>query len=79
MVKNNVIVYIKADITICQERDYKGVYAKALSGELQNFTGINDVYEEPQHAEITIDTEVMSAEEAAETIVRYLKKNYIKI
>ncbi len=79
MVKNNVIVYIKAAIATCQERDYKGVYAKALSGELQNFTGINDVYEEPQHAEITIDTEVMSAEEAAETIVRYLKKNYIKI
>lgn len=79
MVKNNVVVYVKADIETCKARDYKGVYAKALNGELQNFSGINDVYEEPTHAEITIDTETMSAEEAAETIVKYLKKNYIKI
>jgi adenylylsulfate kinase len=79
MVKNNVVVYVKADLETCKTRDYKGVYAKALTGELQNFSGMSDVYEEPQYAEITIDTDNMSAEEAAETIVRYLKKNYIKI
>lgn len=79
MVKNNVVVYVKADIETCQTRDYKGVYAKALNGELQNFSGINDVYEEPQHAEIIIDTEITSPEEAAETIIRYLKKHYIKL
>lgn len=79
MVKNNVVVYVKADVETCKKRDYKGVYAKALNGELQNFAGINDVYEEPQHAEIIIDTETMGAEEAAETILRYLKKNYLKI
>lgn len=79
MVKNNVVVYVKADIEICKTRDYKGVYVKALSGELQNFSGVNDVYEEPQHAEIIIDTEIQSAEDAAELIVQYLKKNYIKI
>jgi adenylylsulfate kinase len=55
------------------------VYAKAISGELQNFSGVNDVYEEPQHAEIVIDTEILSAEEAADVIVKYLKKHYIKI
>lgn len=79
MVKNNVVVFVKADIETCKERDYKGVYAKALAGELQNFSGINDVYEEPTHAEIIIDTDTMSAEKAAEVIVRYLKKHYIKI
>lgn len=79
MVKNNVVVYVKADIETCKTRDYKGVYAKALNGELQNFSGINDVYEEPQHAEIIIDTELTSPEEAAETIIRYLKKHYIKL
>jgi adenylylsulfate kinase len=78
MVKNNVIVYVKADVETCKSRDYKGVYAKALSGELQNFSGINDVYEEPEHAEIVIETEKMSPEEAADEIVRYLKKRYIK-
>lgn len=78
MVKNNVVVYIKADIETCKTRDYKGVYAKALNGELQNFSGVNDVYEEPLHAEIIIDTDTTSAEEAAETIIRYLKKHYLK-
>lgn len=79
MVKNNIVVYVKADIETCKLRDYKGVYTKALRGELQNFSGVNDVYEEPQHAEIIIDTEHHSAEDAAELIIQYIKKHYIKI
>ncbi|MFH0709220.1 MAG: adenylyl-sulfate kinase [Pseudomonadota bacterium] len=78
MVKNNVIVYVKADIESCKQRDYKGVYIKALKGELQNFSGINDVYDEPQHAEITIDSDEMSANDASDKIVQYIKKRYIK-
>lgn len=78
MIKNNIVVYIKADIETCKQRDYKGVYQKALKGELQNFSGVNDVYEEPQHAEIVIDTEQMSADEAATQIVKYVKKYYVK-
>jgi len=79
MVKHNVVVYVKADIETCQARDYKGVYAKALNGELQNFSGINDVYEEPQHAEIVIDTNTMSAEESSDVIVKYIRKHFIKL
>ena len=78
MVKNNIVVYVKADIESCKARDYKGVYKKAMAGELQNFTGINDVYEEPQHAEIVIDTDKISPDEAAEIIVRYVKRHYVK-
>lgn len=78
MVKNNVVVYVKADIETCKERDYKGVYKKAMAGELQNFSGINDVYEEPQHAEIIIDTDNMSVHEACAVIVKYIKKHYVK-
>ena len=78
MVKNNVVVYLKADVETCKARDYKGVYEKALKGELQNFTGVNDVYEEPQHAEIVIDTTKTSADEAVERIVKYIKKKYVK-
>jgi adenylylsulfate kinase len=78
MVKNNIVVYVKADIESCKSRDYKGVYKKALNGELQNFTGISDVYEEPQHAEIVIDTDKISVEEATKIIVKYIKKEYIK-
>jgi len=78
MVKNNVVVYLKADIESCKQRDYKGVYEKALRGELQNFTGINDVYEEPQHAEIVIDTDRQSVDEAVVIIVEFIKKKYVK-
>ncbi|WP_345993658.1 adenylyl-sulfate kinase [Sulfurimonas sp. HSL-1716] len=77
MVKNNVVVYVKADIETCKARDYKGVYEKALKGEYQNFTGINDVYEEPQHAEIIIDTDQLSVDESVSTILKYIKKRYI--
>jgi len=78
MVKNNVVVYVKADIETCKKRDYKGAYAKAMSGEYQNFSGVNDVYEEPQHAEIVIDTDMLSVDEAVQIIVKYIKRNYIK-
>jgi len=78
MVKNNIMVYVKADIESCKLRDYKGVYEKALSGEIQNFTGISDVYEEPQHAEIVLDTDKLSVEESVAIVIAYIKKNYIK-
>jgi len=78
MVKNNIVVYVKADIATCQKRDYKGKYEKALRGEIQNFTGVNDIYEEPKNAEIVIDTEKLSVEESVEVILKYIKKNYIK-
>jgi len=78
MVKNNIVVYVKADIETCKARDYKGVYEKALKGEIKNFSGINDIYEEPKQAEIVIDTEKISVEEAVAIIVKYIKKNYIK-
>jgi len=78
MVKNNIVVYVKADIETCKSRDTKGKYKKALSGEYQNFTGVNDIYEEPQHAEIVIDTDRLSIEEATVQIVKLVKKNYVR-
>lgn len=78
MVENNIVVYIKADIETCKQRDTSGNYAKALAGEYPNFTGISDVYEEPKHAEITIDTDRLSVEESVKLITTYVKKHYIK-
>ena len=78
MVKNNIVVYIKANIETCKQRDYKGVYEKAIKGELQNFSGVNDVYEEPQHAEIAIDTDKIDVDGAVKVIIKYIKKNYVK-
>jgi adenylylsulfate kinase len=78
MVKNNIVVHVKADVDTCKQRDYKGAYAKALSGEFKNFPGVDEVYEEPQHAEIVIDTQALSVDEAAAFIVEHVKKNYMK-
>jgi len=78
MVKNTIIVYVKADVETCKLRDYKGAYAKALSGEFKNFPGVDEVFEAPHHAEIVIDTQTMSVDDAVSEIVRYVKKHYIK-
>lgn len=79
MVKNNCVVYLKADIETCKNRDYKGIYSRALSGEIHNFPGVNDVYEEPQRAEILIDTDVVAVDESVNIIMKYIKKNYIRM
>lgn len=78
MVENNIVVYVKTNIETCKERDYKGVYKKAMAGELKHFSGVNDVYEEPQYAEITVDTDILSVDESVEKIVQYVKQNYVK-
>ncbi|XPV67628.1 MAG: adenylyl-sulfate kinase [Halarcobacter sp.] len=78
MVKNNIVVYVKADIETCKKRDKSGKYEKALAGEYKNFTGVNDVYEEPQHAEIIIASDNLSVEEASEIIVKFIKSKYIR-
>ena len=78
MVKNNIVVYVKADIETCKARDTKGKYEKALKGEYQNFTGVSDIYEEPQHAEVIIDTDKTSIDEACKIIVEFIKKKYVK-
>ncbi len=78
MVKNNIVVYVKAGVETCQNRDYKGAYAKALSGEFKNFPGVDEVYEEPKRAELVIETETTTVDEAVEVIVKYVKKHCIK-
>ncbi len=78
MVQNNIVVYVKADIETCKARDTKGKYQKALSGEYQNFTGVSDVYEAPQHAEIIIDTDIQGIDESVQIIIKFIKKHYIK-
>jgi bifunctional enzyme CysN/CysC len=67
-------VFIDTPLAEAEKRDAKGLYAKARAGELKNFTGIDSPYEEPDDAEIRIDTTEMSAEEAAHLIVEDLLK-----
>ncbi|MEI6892131.1 MAG: sulfate adenylyltransferase subunit CysN [Pontiella sp.] len=66
-------VFIDTPIEVCEQRDPKGLYKKARSGEIQQFTGISDPYEAPQSAELTVKTENMEPTAAAELIIDDLR------
>ena len=70
-----VEVFVDTPLEVCEQRDVKGLYAKARAGELPNFTGISSPYEAPQDPEIRIDTTALSAEEAAEQIIDFISEN----
>jgi adenylylsulfate kinase len=65
-------VYISTPLEECERRDVKGLYEKARSGEITQFTGIDDPYEEPENPELTIDTTNVSVDEAVERVLGYL-------
>lgn len=67
-----VEVFVDTPLSVAEERDVKGLYAKARSGQLKNFTGIDSPYEAPETPEIHIDTTQMSIDDAAEQIVKQL-------
>ena len=71
--KNFVEVYVECPIDVLVERDVKGLYKKALAGEIKHFTGISDPYEEPETAEIIVHTDKESVEESADRIWAKLK------
>jgi bifunctional enzyme CysN/CysC len=68
-----VEVYVATPLEVAEARDVKGLYAKARSGQLKNFTGIDSPYEPPENPEITVDTLKLSPEEAAQQIVDWLE------
>ncbi len=70
---NFVEVYTKASLEACMKRDPKGLYKKAQAGEIQNMTGIQSPYEEPQNPEIILDTEKSSPQDCLAKILDYLK------
>lgn len=67
-----VEVFVDTPIEVCEQRDVKGMYAKARRGEIKGFTGIDDPYEAPEHPEITLDTVANTPEQNAHVIVNYL-------
>ena len=68
-----VLVHLSTPLEVCEERDRKGMYAKARAGILKEFTGISDPYEAPQDAEVTLDTAQLTPEEAADAVFAYLE------
>jgi len=75
---NFIEVYTKCSLEECQRRDPKGLYKMALAGNIPNFTGISDPYEEPENPEILVETDKENIEQCVKKIILYLKKrNYI--
>lgn len=67
-------VHVATPLEVCEDRDVKGLYAKARSGEIPQFTGISDPYEEPKNPELRIDTSQLSLDEAVEKVVEKLRE-----
>jgi bifunctional enzyme CysN/CysC len=66
-------VHVAADVATCERRDPKGHYRKARAGEILNFSGVSDVYEEPEAPELTLDTAAQPLEESVATLLRFVE------
>lgn len=69
---NFILVYVDTPIEVCEQRDSKGMYARARRGEIRGFTGVDDPYEPPVNPEITLDTVIINAEQNAHKIINHL-------
>ena len=67
-----ILVYVKCTLNECEERDVKGMYAKARAGEIKDFTGIDDPFEEPDKADIIVETDKQTIEESKDIILKAL-------
>ncbi len=67
------LVHVSTPLEVCEQRDRKGLYAKARAGITKQFTGISDPYEEPDDAEVVIDTSTLHPDEAAQRIFLHLE------
>lgn len=65
-------IYVKADLQTCEDRDVKGLYEKARKGEIEGFTGIDSPYEEPDPADLVLDTTDSSVEESVHTLYDFI-------
>src|SRR5687767_11653955 len=67
-----VEVFVNAPLAVCEKRDVKGLYAKARTGQLKEFTGVSAPYEAPERPEINLHTDVTTPQEAVQEIIHYL-------
>ena len=70
---NFMEVYCKCPLEVCIQRDVKGLYKKALAGEIKNYTGVDDPYEEPLNPEVVLETDKETPEESVAKIIRKLE------
>jgi len=68
-------VFVECPVEVCAERDVKGLYAKAFAGEIKDFTGVSDPYEEPENPEIVCHTAEETVEESVAQVIAYLEEH----
>jgi adenylylsulfate kinase len=73
-IENFVEVFVKCPVDVCIERDVKGMYKKALAGEITGFTGIDDPYEEPENPEVILNADKETLEESVQKVLDSLQK-----
>lgn len=69
-----MLVYVGTPLGICEQRERKGLYAKARAGLIREFAGISDLYEPPEDAEVVVDATGTTQEEAAQAVLLYLER-----
>src|SRR5207247_2270758 len=72
--ENFVEVYVKCPVEVCAARDVKGLYKKAMAGEIPHFTGVSDPYEEPENAELVVESNLENPDESAAHIIARLEE-----
>jgi adenylylsulfate kinase len=78
-IPNMMEVFVKAPLDVCIERDPKGLYKRALAGEIKQFTGIDDPYEEPLEADLVVETDKETPSESVKRIIEKAKElGYLK-
>ena len=70
---NFVEVFVNTPLAVCEQRDVKGLYAKARRGEISNFTGIDDPYEQPSNPDVTLDTSGLTVDRAGELVLSLVR------
>lgn len=69
---NFIEVFVNAPLQVCEQRDVKGLYKKARSGEIKNFTGIDSPFEEPQSYDIEIRTDILDVDNASQKLYKFV-------
>ena len=72
--RETILIYVKCNLEVCQQRDPKGLYQKAKVNEIQNFTGLTQPFESPRCVDLIIDTNIHNIEKSGQMILDFLKK-----
>ena len=75
--ENFIEIYCKCPLAVCEERDVKGLYKKARAGEIKNYTGISSPYEEPELADLVVETSVQGIEDCIELVLSFLARKKV--